>query len=86
MFGSVVFFLLSYGFYFTKRTLCPMDENRRLNMTTQQLIYIDVSTMSKKAVEFTFHAQLMPNFQIEWANPLPVHCSVEHFANDSVQG
>lgn len=72
------FFLLSYGFYFTKRTLCPMDENRRLNMTTQQLIYIDVSTMSKEDVEFTFHAQLMPNFQIEWANPLPVHCSVEH--------
>ena len=70
---------LSYQFHYTDRTLCPMDKNHRLNMTRQQLIYIDVSTMSQDDMEFTFHARLLPDFQIQWASSLPVLCSVDCF-------
>ena len=59
---NVVFF--SYGFEFVNRTLCPVDKTHRQNMT-QQLIYIDVSTMSLTDVEFTFSAKVLPDFQIQ---------------------
>ncbi|XP_076457766.1 SID1 transmembrane family member 1-like isoform X2 [Babylonia areolata] len=53
-----------HQFSFANRTLCPVDKNRRKNMTMEQLIYIDVSTMAAHDVHFTFSAQLLKDFQI----------------------
>ncbi|KAL8612263.1 hypothetical protein ACOMHN_038175 [Nucella lapillus] len=55
----------AYQYNFANRTLCPMDKKRRKMMMTQQLIYIDVSSMSTSNVDFNFTAQLLEDFQIK---------------------
>ncbi|KAK7105776.1 SID1 transmembrane family member 1-like isoform X2 [Littorina saxatilis] len=54
-----------YSFSFVNRTLCPLDKMHKKNLTSQQLIYIDVSTMSRENVDFTLHAERLTNFEIE---------------------
>ncbi|XP_025101471.1 SID1 transmembrane family member 1-like isoform X2 [Pomacea canaliculata] len=53
-----------YKFQFVDRTLCPMDKTRRLNMTTQQHIFVDVATMSNSNISFSLMAKLLPDFEL----------------------
>lgn len=59
-----VIWCFSYKFQFVDRTLCPMDKTRRLNMTTQQHIFVDVATMSNSNISFSLMAKLLPDFEL----------------------
>ncbi|XP_025099937.1 uncharacterized protein LOC112567461 [Pomacea canaliculata] len=47
------------------RTLCPMDKTKKLNMTSQQSIFVTVATMSNTVVNFNLMANILPDFELE---------------------
>ncbi|KAK7479048.1 hypothetical protein BaRGS_00029718, partial [Batillaria attramentaria] len=51
------------------RTLCPVDKIRRKTMTSEQLIYVDVSTMSRHSASFNLSAELLEDFQLSPSEP-----------------
>jgi len=46
------------------RTLCPVDAVHRKNITEQQTVYLDVSTMEKNNVAFSLEATSLSSFQL----------------------
>ncbi|KAK6174037.1 hypothetical protein SNE40_017386 [Patella caerulea] len=52
----------NYRYKSVNRTLCPMDKDSRRSLTRDQLIYIDVSTMSVEPSNFTISVSLLDDF------------------------
>ncbi|XP_025103209.1 SID1 transmembrane family member 2-like isoform X2 [Pomacea canaliculata] len=53
-----------YKFPSMDRTLCPMDETKRLNLTSPQRVYVIVDTMSDTIRSFSLNATILPDFEL----------------------
>ncbi|ESO93838.1 hypothetical protein LOTGIDRAFT_104472, partial [Lottia gigantea] len=53
-----------YRYSYVARTLCPMDKNARATLTKDQLLYVDVSSMSKEFTNFTIESNLLQDFSL----------------------
>ncbi|XP_014789926.1 SID1 transmembrane family member 1 isoform X1 [Octopus bimaculoides] len=63
---TVPFFLdFKYEFFHVSRTLCPLDQEHRANISKHQKIIIEVSSQVKEPSDFLLQTSIVKNFKLQ---------------------
>ncbi|GAB1603172.1 SID1 transmembrane family member 1 isoform X2 [Argonauta hians] len=63
---TVPFFLdLKYEFFHVSRILCPLDPEHRVNITKDQKIIIEVTSLTEESADFVMETSIVKNFKLE---------------------